>query len=63
MIFDVLQVERVPVDRQIVVDFWRSRSVEVAQHLDRNGGSDVRPDSNQAHEPQPGLRKGKGYRL
>ena len=58
---DVVDDETVPVDRQVVVDFWRRRSVEMAQHLDRNGGSDVRPDSNQGHEPHPGVRKGKGY--
>ena len=57
---DVVEDETVPVDRQVVVDFWRRRSVEMAQYLDRNGGSDVRPDSNQGHEPHPGVRKGKG---
>lgn len=60
---DVVEDKTVPVDRQVVVDFWHSRSVEVAQHLDRNGGPHLRRDSNQAHEPHSGLRKGKGYGL
>ena len=60
---DVVQDETVPVDRQVVVDFWRSRSVEMAEHLDRDGGSGMHRDSNQGHEPHPRLRKGKGYGL
>lgn len=34
---DVFEDETVPADRMAVVDFWRNRSVEVAEHLDRNG--------------------------
>ncbi len=52
---DVVEDETVPVDRQVVVDFWRRRSVEMAQYLDRNEGSYLRPDSNQGHEPHPGV--------
>ncbi|WP_407071673.1 nucleotidyl transferase AbiEii/AbiGii toxin family protein [Acidithrix ferrooxidans] len=33
---DVVEDETVPVARQVVVDFWHNRTVEVARNLDRN---------------------------
>lgn len=33
---DVVEDETVPVARQVVVDFWHNRAVEVARNLDRN---------------------------
>ncbi|MHB8263778.1 MAG: hypothetical protein ACYDGY_08525 [Acidimicrobiales bacterium] len=34
---DVEDDATIPVDRDIVVQFWKTRSIKVARHLDRNG--------------------------
>lgn len=51
----------VPVERKLIVEFWNSRSVEVAKYIDRNGISVFRQRIEQ-NPGQPGMRFRKGMR-
>lgn len=61
---DVVDDETVPVDRRVVVDFWHSRSVVLAQHLDRYGsfGQDQDPLETPNKGQTPRMRFGKNMR-